>query len=124
MRSTLDWETDGVETCCKSRTRRGRIRTFRQQDSMRSLPQFLPSADTPSCASPYCFDGRSFRMARSLQRFRAKRGLVFLRFAIVRSCFRREHTPVSRPPTPDAQPLFRLGLKCAPNYGAWRVKLG
>jgi hypothetical protein len=40
-------------------------------------------------------------MARSLQSFRAKRGLVFLRFAIVRSCFRREHTPVSRAPTPD-----------------------
>ena len=35
-------------------------------------------------------------MARSLQPFRAKRALVFLRFAIVRSCFRREHTLVSR----------------------------
>ena len=80
---------------------------MQQQDRMRSLPQFLPSADTPSCASPYCFDGTSFRVARSLQTFRAKRAIVFLRFAIARSCFRREHTPISRPPTPDAQPLCR-----------------
>src|SRR4029077_362749 len=110
MRSTLDWETGGVETGCKSRTRRGRIRTCRQQDRMQSLPRFLPSAHTPSCASPYCFDGTSFTVARSLQTFRVKRGIVFLRFAIVRSCFRREHTPVSRPPTPDAQRSVDDGL--------------
>jgi hypothetical protein len=67
-----------------------------QEDRMRTLPQFLPSAGTPSCASPYCFDGTSFRVARSLQTFRAKRGIVLLRFAIARSCFGREHTPVSR----------------------------
>jgi hypothetical protein len=34
----------GLKHVVKSRTRRGRIRTCRQQDSMRSLPQFLPSA--------------------------------------------------------------------------------
>src|ERR1700730_1514594 len=101
MRSTLDWETGGVGTGCKNRTPTGRLPPCRQQDTIPPLTPSLLSANTASCASPYCFDGTSFRVARSLQIFRVKRRIAFLRFAIVRSCFRREHTPVSRAPTPD-----------------------